>query len=81
LDPNNFKVWYSKGLALDNLGRHKEAIPYYDKALEIDPNYADALNNKGVALEKLGKYEDATKCFDKAQQLREKNQNREDSLR
>jgi hypothetical protein len=39
------------------------------------------LNNKGAALEKLEKYEDATKCFDKVQQLREKNQNREDSLR
>ena len=44
---------YNKGLALDNLGRYKEAISNYDKVLEIDPNDVDALNNKIAALGKL----------------------------
>ena len=28
---------YKKGLNLANLGRHEEALQYYDKALEFDP--------------------------------------------
>ena len=32
------------------LDKYDEAIPYYDKALQIDPNDTDALNNKGDVL-------------------------------
>jgi tetratricopeptide (TPR) repeat protein len=67
-------TWNNKGLALYNLGKHEEAIKWYDKALEIEPNDDKAWYNKGLALDKLTKYEDARKCFDKAQQLREKNE-------
>jgi tetratricopeptide (TPR) repeat protein len=48
------------------LGKHDEAIRYYDKAIKIKPNNALALNNKGNALVKLAKFEDAIKCYDKA---------------
>ena len=53
IDPNNIYALYNKGLALDNLGRYKEAISYYDKVLDIDPNDVDTLNNKIAALGKL----------------------------
>jgi Tfp pilus assembly protein PilF len=55
-----------EGKDLDNLGKHNEAIEYFDKAIKIDPNYADAWNNKGVALKNLGKHNEAIECYDKA---------------
>ncbi len=33
-----------------NLGRYAEAIPYYDKALEINPDDAVTLSSKGAGL-------------------------------
>ena len=56
----------NKGVALDDLGRHEEAIEYYDRLLAIDPTEVNALNNKGVALAELGKYQEAIEYFDKA---------------
>ena len=53
IDPNFELALYSKGVALDNLGKYKEAITYYDKALAIDPNDEDVLHDKGVAVENL----------------------------
>ncbi len=40
--------------ALNNLGKHEEAIPCFDKAIEIEPNHAKAWNNKGYTLNNLG---------------------------
>jgi Mg-chelatase subunit ChlD len=37
---NYARVWFEKGYALQNMGRHDEAIQAYDKAIEIDPNIA-----------------------------------------
>jgi tetratricopeptide (TPR) repeat protein len=41
----------NKGNALDNLGKHQEAIQYYDKALDLEPNDVIALEDKGSALD------------------------------
>jgi tetratricopeptide (TPR) repeat protein len=57
---------YEKGNALNNLGNYTEAIPYLDKALDIDPDFEDALNDKGWALEDLGNYTGAIKYLNKA---------------
>ena len=43
------------GNSLQDLGKLKEAIKAYEKALSIRPNYADASNNMGNALQDLGK--------------------------
>jgi tetratricopeptide (TPR) repeat protein len=64
---------YNKGSALNNLGKYKEAIEYYDKALEIDPKFALTLYNKGNALYHLGKYNEAIECYDKALEIDPKN--------
>ena len=40
--------WNNKGNVLINLGKKKEAIVCYKKALEINPNYAPAKNNLKV---------------------------------
>ena len=39
LEPNNYRTWNERGIALIKLGRYEEAIASYDKALEIKPDY------------------------------------------
>ena len=69
INPNYAYAWNNKGIALHNLGKHKDAIECYDRAIMIDPNYADAWNNKGVSLRKIGQQKDADRCFTKAREL------------
>jgi len=52
-----------KGIALDEIGKHEEAIKAYDWALKLDANNVDTLFNKGETLGILGKREEAIKCF------------------
>jgi tetratricopeptide (TPR) repeat protein len=53
-------------VALDDLGRHKEAIKCFDTVIEIDPKEADAWSNKGVSFGLLGRFEKAVECFETA---------------
>ena len=55
-----------KGVSLSNLGKDREALQCYDKAIELDPNYATAWGNKGLTLSGLGRHTEALPCFDKA---------------
>ena len=65
--PNNEANEYSdKGVELDKLGKHEEALVCFNKALTIDPNNINANYNKGLALIKFGKNEEAIEYFDKA---------------
>lgn len=56
----------NKGLSLDNLGRHNEAINCYKKAINISPNIYQIWNNLGLALNNAGKYEEAINVLNKA---------------
>ena len=50
-------------------GQHKEAMTWYDKALEIDPNYGVAWTSKALSLYSQGKYKEAIKNCDKALEI------------
>ena len=65
-DPNNIYALNDKGLVLDRLNKHAEAITYYEKALAIDPNDTGTLSNKGLALDVTGKHEEAITYYEKA---------------
>jgi tetratricopeptide (TPR) repeat protein len=51
--------WNNRGVSLDSLGRHDEAIACFKKALDIEPDDAMTHNNVGVALHAKGDLEGA----------------------
>ncbi|HQN30615.1 MAG TPA: tetratricopeptide repeat protein, partial [Methanothrix soehngenii] len=69
INPQYAMAWIGKGNALDDQGKHNEAIQAYDKAIEINPQYAMAWYNKGVTLKSLGRTAEADAAFSKAKEL------------
>ena len=59
----------NKAASLETLGRHEEAIRYYDEALQIEPHNVIVLNNKGNTLNGLGRHEEAINYYDKALEI------------
>jgi tetratricopeptide (TPR) repeat protein len=58
---------YFKGIAHSIKGQHEQAIPYYNKAIEINPSFANAYFSRGVALaEGKGQYDEAISDYNKA---------------
>lgn len=45
IDPNNDEVYYGFGFLMSVQGNGEEAIPFYNKALELNPNHPMALAN------------------------------------
>lgn len=64
--PGDYEALMDKGIALRRLGRHHEALEYFDDAIRINPAHIRALVNKGITLDKHGKYEEARSYYDKA---------------
>lgn len=58
--------WNSKGIILDRMGKHKEALKCFEKARAIDPQDTDVITNIGISLDKLGDPEEALKYYDLA---------------
>ena len=58
LEPCSNRTWYfiynNLGYSLNQLGQHSAAVPYLQKAVEIDPERLNAYKNLGVAHEALG---------------------------
>ncbi len=64
------KTNYRKGMRLSFWeGKYAEAIPYFDKAIEIDPTHAYFWHDRGVCYRVLGKDAEALKNFDRAVEL------------
>lgn len=71
--PGNADLLEKKGIALRLLGRHREALEAYDKALALDPNRARIWYNRGNVFKAMAwveKYaqghEEAIKCYTRA---------------
>ena len=66
-NPDNSDAWQEKGFVLSLLGRYKEAIKCFDKALELNPKIPQLiLINKGNSLINLGNNKEAILCFNSA---------------
>jgi len=42
---------YNKGVSLEKVGKHREALDYYDKALKIDHGFEIAKKSGKIILE------------------------------
>ena len=62
-------VLNNKGLLLDAMGSHTEAIETYDTALKIKPNFEAVWFNKACAQALLSRKEDALNSLKKAIEL------------
>jgi len=67
--PQNANALTLLGNCQDCLDNVKDAIAFYDKALQIDPNDAETWFNKGMSLKKLGQINEATQCIEKCLNL------------
>ena len=68
--PESSVCWNNRGLALENLGKHKEAIEDYKKAIKYNPGSVFCYNNIGISYAKLKMYDKAFQMYDRAIKLK-----------
>jgi len=56
-------------MALESLGRFREAIDHFSEALKLEPQSAENHDNLGVALAQAGRMEEAAGHFSKALEI------------
>jgi tetratricopeptide (TPR) repeat protein len=66
LQPDHYKSWFGRGMALGNLERHLEALRSFDEALSVQPNASFGWHNRAIALGKLSRHLEALNSFDRA---------------
>src|SRR5215470_16464744 len=64
LDPKQARFHTLLGMALNNIGRHTEALDSFDQAIALGA--ADAHGSRADALVALGRLADAVESFDRA---------------
>ncbi|GAA6031967.1 hypothetical protein JCM8097_003365 [Rhodosporidiobolus ruineniae] len=60
------RIFFNLGLIHATLGRHEEAVAFFDQAVTLDPFLAVAFFQMGVSQFLLGRYVEARKDFDEA---------------
>lgn len=63
------ELYLNMGLATSKLGRHEEALDYYQRAQAGGLNNAEIMNNKGYSLYHLGRFEEAITCYELAKEM------------
>ncbi|MDR3366565.1 MAG: tetratricopeptide repeat protein [Prevotellaceae bacterium] len=63
---NMGNAYYDMGVAHYDLGFTRQAVKYFQKAVDINPHDAAAYSNMGIACYDLGEKSRATACFQKA---------------
>ena len=64
--PNDVQAQIHAGNMLFDAGRFPDAIPYYQKALQLDPNNPDVIVDLGVCYYNTSKFPEAKEQFDLA---------------
>jgi arylsulfatase A-like enzyme/Tfp pilus assembly protein PilF len=61
---------FSLAYALRELGKDREAIAHYEKALALRPDYVEALNSLGLTLVHAGRIDDAIARYEQALKIK-----------
>jgi predicted O-linked N-acetylglucosamine transferase (SPINDLY family) len=69
IDGPHADAYVNRGVALQKLQRHREAIECYDRAIALDPLYPLAHTNKAAALEEQGQLNEALASYDNSLKL------------
>jgi tetratricopeptide (TPR) repeat protein len=73
LEPCQQHTWYfihnNLGYSLNQLGNYEAAMPYLQRAIEIDPGRPNAYKNLGLAHQARGDFEEAATLFVAATQV------------
>jgi tetratricopeptide (TPR) repeat protein len=51
--PDDFRVWYNRGVILSEMGLLEESVDAYSRAIELEPAFEIAWDNKGGCLQGL----------------------------
>lgn len=63
LDPTNWNVWRSKGVAFERLAEYESALSSYDRAIQFSPPNRGLLKRKAEVLTHLAKFEEALDIY------------------
>ena len=66
LDPQDFNILVSKGVALAMMDKHSEAIECFDRAISIDEDNKFAQVQRGRSLAKMGMHAEAVNSYNRA---------------
>jgi len=73
INPVNPIAFEGMGRAMEDRGRYKEALGWYEKTIAIMPAYGEAYANAGSIHGKLGEFDKSLACFEMAQKYRPNN--------
>ncbi|NIS38567.1 tetratricopeptide repeat protein, partial [Candidatus Saccharibacteria bacterium] len=68
-NPNDAELNTKMGNLLFDSGKYSEAIPYYQKSIQLQPNNPDVIVDLGVCYFNLEQYEKAKEQFELAYQI------------
>jgi tetratricopeptide (TPR) repeat protein len=63
------KTLDTEGVALEGMGKYKQALEYFNKSIELEPSIAEIWFHKGDALMALGRENDANAAYAEAKNL------------
>jgi tetratricopeptide (TPR) repeat protein len=68
--PDFFDALHLLAVIERRLGRLKDALTNYDRALAVRPNHSEALHSRGLTLYELKRFDEALTSFEQAQAVR-----------
>jgi DNA-binding winged helix-turn-helix (wHTH) protein/tetratricopeptide (TPR) repeat protein len=71
---------YSSGLTLYRSGKRPEAIPFFERAVELDPEFCSAYDQLGRAQHSMGQSQEARASFARAFELKDRRLTQEENF-